>query len=86
MCITAVIIRSAYRLFDLPANGVMQISDGGDYLEQFFSVGEEIVSYRGAEELSTRCAITLLMMRSVNELLSTVSGEFGRTTGSPNYL
>ena len=41
----------SYRMFDLPANGVMQISDGGHYLEEFFSVGEEIVSYRGADEL-----------------------------------
>lgn len=41
----------SYRLFDLPANGVMQISDGGQYLEQFFSVGEEVVSYGDADEL-----------------------------------
>lgn len=41
----------SYRLFDLPANGVMQISDGGQYLEQFFSVGDEVVSYRSADEL-----------------------------------
>jgi len=40
-----------YRLFDLPANGVMQISDGGQYLGQFFAVGEEVVSYRNAGEL-----------------------------------
>lgn len=40
-----------YRLFDLPANGIMQISDGGEYLKQFFSVGEEVISYRGADEL-----------------------------------
>ena len=40
-----------YRMFDLPANGVMQISDGGQYLEQFFSVGEEVVSYGDADEL-----------------------------------
>jgi len=40
-----------YRLFDLPANGVMQISDGGQYLEQFFSVGEEVVAYRDADDL-----------------------------------
>jgi hypothetical protein len=40
-----------YRLFDLPANGVMQISDGGEYLEQFFSVGEEVVAYRTADDL-----------------------------------
>jgi spore maturation protein CgeB len=41
----------SYRLFDLPANGVMQISDGGDHLGAFFSVGEEIVAYRDADEL-----------------------------------
>jgi spore maturation protein CgeB len=41
----------SYRLFDLPANGIMQISDGGQYLERFFSVGDEIVSYRNADEL-----------------------------------
>ena len=40
-----------YRLFDLPANGVMQISDGGEYLGQFFSVGEEVVGYAGAQDL-----------------------------------
>lgn len=40
-----------YRLFDLPANGVMQISDGGQFLDQFFSVGEEVVSYKDADEL-----------------------------------
>ena len=44
-------IVGGYRMFDLPANGVMQISDGGQYLEQFFSVGEEIVSYRNVDEL-----------------------------------
>jgi len=41
----------SYRMFDLPANGVMQISDGGDYLKQFFTVGEEIISYRKSDEL-----------------------------------
>lgn len=40
-----------YRLFDLPANGVMQISDGGPYLESFFEVGKEIESYSSADEL-----------------------------------
>ncbi len=34
-----------YRLFELPANGVMQISDGGEYLSEFFDVGREIVGY-----------------------------------------
>ena len=41
----------SYRLFDLPANGVMQISDGGQYLEQFFSVGKEVISYRDTDDL-----------------------------------
>ena len=41
----------SYRMFDLPGNGVMQISDGGPYLEQFFAVGEEIVGYRDADDL-----------------------------------
>ena len=40
-----------YRLFDLPANGVMQISDGGEYLEEFFKVGVEIESYETTDEL-----------------------------------
>jgi spore maturation protein CgeB len=40
-----------YRLFDLPANGVMQISDGGDYLDEFFKVGVEIERYDTSDEL-----------------------------------
>ncbi|PYQ59976.1 MAG: hypothetical protein DMF58_09730 [Acidobacteria bacterium] len=40
-----------YRLFDLPANGVMQISDGGEYLERFFHVGEEIERYGALDDL-----------------------------------
>ena len=41
----------SYRLFDLPANGVMQISDGGRHLGAFFSIDEEIVGYRDADDL-----------------------------------
>jgi len=40
-----------YRLFDLPANGVMQISDGGEYLNEFFEVGKEIVRHRNDDLL-----------------------------------
>jgi spore maturation protein CgeB len=40
-----------YRLFELPANGVMQISDGGEYLGDFFRVGEEIVGYQSTDDL-----------------------------------
>jgi spore maturation protein CgeB len=39
-----------YRLFELPANGVMQISDGGEYLKCFFDPGREIIS---AEDVDT---------------------------------
>lgn len=41
----------SYRLFELPANGVMQISDGDEYLERFFSVGKEIVGWHAADDL-----------------------------------
>ena len=44
----------SYRLFDLPGNGVMQISDGGEYLESFFHLGDEIAGYRDADELVDR--------------------------------
>jgi glycosyltransferase involved in cell wall biosynthesis len=43
-----------YRLFELPANGVMQISDGGDHLGAFFDVGREVVGYRDADDLIER--------------------------------
>ena len=41
----------SYRLFELPGNGVMQLSDGGEYLSAFFEVGEEIVRYSTGDEL-----------------------------------
>jgi hypothetical protein len=40
-----------YRLFELPANGAMQISDGGEYLETFFEPGKEIIGYRNIDDL-----------------------------------
>jgi len=40
-----------FRLFELPANGVMQISDGEDYLDRYFEVGKELSSYRDVGEL-----------------------------------
>jgi hypothetical protein len=40
-----------FRLFELPANGVMQISDGGEYLNQFFEPGEEIVAADNADSV-----------------------------------
>jgi hypothetical protein len=50
----------SYRLFDLPANGVMQISDGGEYLKQFYSVGEEIVSYQNTDQLIDKIKFYLM--------------------------
>ena len=41
----------SYRLFELPANGVMQISDGGEHLDAFFEEGREIVGYRNLDEM-----------------------------------
>jgi spore maturation protein CgeB len=38
-------------MFDLPGNGVMQISDGGEYLPAYYDVGKEIVGYDGPDEL-----------------------------------
>lgn len=35
-----------YRFYELPANGVMQISDGDEYLNAFYREGEEIVGYK----------------------------------------
>jgi hypothetical protein len=40
-----------YRLFDLAGNGVMQISDGDEYLNDFFSVGDEISAYSNPDDL-----------------------------------
>lgn len=39
----------SYRLYELPANGVMQISDGDEYLEAFFKEGDEIAGYKDSD-------------------------------------
>lgn len=41
----------SYRLFDLPGNGVMQISDGGKYLDPLFTAPREIIRYEREDEL-----------------------------------
>lgn len=41
----------SYRLYELPANGVMQLSDGDEYLGAFFDEGNEIVGYSNADDL-----------------------------------
>lgn len=40
-----------YRLFDVPANGAMQISDGGEYLNDFYDVGREVARYASTDDL-----------------------------------
>lgn len=40
-----------YRMFDLPANGVMEICDGDEYLSDFFEVGKEIVGHSSVDDL-----------------------------------
>jgi spore maturation protein CgeB len=44
----------SYRMFDLPGNGVMQISDGGRHLERFFRLGCEIATFDDADDLVSR--------------------------------
>jgi hypothetical protein len=39
------------RLYYLPANGVMQLSDSQAYLGRVFELGKEVVAYRGAADL-----------------------------------
>lgn len=41
----------SYRLFELPANGAMQLSDGDEYLGTFFDEGREVVGYNDADDL-----------------------------------
>jgi spore maturation protein CgeB len=39
-----------YRMFDLPGNGVLQITDGADYVKDFFEPGSEILVYETHDE------------------------------------
>lgn len=41
----------SYRLFDLPGNGVMQLSDGDEYLSAYFEPGKEVVGYSSEDDL-----------------------------------
>jgi spore maturation protein CgeB len=49
----------SFRLLELPANGVMQISDGGPYLSNWFDVGREVVGYEAADDLVAKIAYYL---------------------------
>lgn len=41
----------SYRMFDLPGNGVMQITDGSEYVKDFYEPGKEIETYEDNDEL-----------------------------------
>ena len=41
----------SYRMFELPANGVLQITDGDEYISSFFEEGREILGYRNVDDL-----------------------------------
>jgi spore maturation protein CgeB len=43
-----------YRMFELAANGVMQLSDGDEFLNTFFREGDEIVGYSNADDLISK--------------------------------
>jgi len=49
-----------YRFFDLPGNGVMQISDGDEYLSHFYDVGNEVIGYSEVDELIDKIKFYLL--------------------------
>lgn len=38
-----------YRFYELPANGVMQISDGDEFLRTFYCEGDEIIGYKDSD-------------------------------------
>jgi spore maturation protein CgeB len=42
------------RLYHLPANGVMQISDCASHLDRIFKAGEEVIPFRGPDDLIDR--------------------------------
>ena len=44
----------SYRLFDLPGNGMAQITDGGEYIDSFYAPTREIDTYEDAEHLIGR--------------------------------
>src|SRR5262249_50184457 len=47
------------RLYLLPANGVMQISDCADSVGEIFEVGREVETYRSADELIAKIELYL---------------------------
>lgn len=44
----------SFRMFELPANGVMQICDGDEYLPDFYEVGKEVVGYSDPDDLVSK--------------------------------
>ena len=72
-----------YRLYELPANGVLQISDGDEFLERFFRVGAtRLLATPAQTSSSTRFATTSPMRRNGFESLVTPTGASSATTES----
>jgi spore maturation protein CgeB len=65
-----------YRLFELPANGVMQISDGGEYLNDFFHDGTEVVGYQNPDDLIDKISYYLA---NENERIEIARAGYRRT-------
>jgi spore maturation protein CgeB len=57
-----------YRMFELPANGVLQVSDGGEYLASFFEPGREIVGAEEADDMIERIEYFLSHDRERREI------------------
>lgn len=57
-----------FRLFELPANGVMQVSDGGEYLSQFFEPGREIILADETDAMISRIDYYLTREKERHEL------------------
>jgi hypothetical protein len=44
----------SYRMFDLPGNGVAQITDGGEYVDRFYAPGREVATYEDIADLISK--------------------------------
>lgn len=44
----------SYRMFDLPGNGVAQITDGGEYVDRFYTPGREVATYEDTADLISK--------------------------------
>lgn len=71
-----------YRMFELPANGVLQISDGDDCLPYFFEEGKEIVGYRDMTDLIEK---TEYYLSHENERIELVANAYRAVLGRHRF-